>query len=267
MNQTLSRVLLAATVLVALTLLGVNLYVYSTREVPVLREGIEANSLIREDLVEMVPVPDAQILLTKGGDGSSTPFTLLKKEDVANHVALVGIPAGVPITANMLGPDGVIDPRFPYATEQDTKRIKFYVPTDLRRSSGGLIRPGDLVNVLLTTDASNNSRYLIQRVRVVGALTEAGTPVAFTTTSATNGGNRFAVAGYLLSLTPEQVPLVAQYPSEAISLLLVTKETMMIPGVVCGIDDCEMVPVDGTLTDPTATPSPGPSVLPITPTP
>jgi len=263
MNQTLSRVLLAATVLVALTLLGVNLYVYSTREVPVLKAGIEANSLIREDMVEMVPIPDAQILLMKSADGSSTPFTLLSLEDVVDHVALVSIPAGVPISANMLGPDGVIDPRFPYAIEQDTKRIKFYVPTDLRRSSGGLIRPGDLVNVLLTTDGSNNSRYLIQSVRVVGALTEAGTPVAFTTDSATNGGSRFAVAGYLISLLPEQVPLIAMYPSEAISLLLVTKETIMVPGIPCGIDSCAMIP--GESTGPTVTPSP--SVVPISPTP
>jgi hypothetical protein len=262
MNQTLSRVLLGATVLVALTLLGVNLYVYSTREVPVLKAGIEANTLIREDLVEMVPVPDAQILLTKGSDGSSVPFTVLDPAEVANHVALVAIPAGVPITSNMLGPDGVIDPRFPYAIEQDTRRIKYYVPTDLRRSSGGLIRPGDLVNVLVSAERSGQSQWVIQRVRVIGALTEAGTPVAFTTDSATNGGNRFAVAGYLLSLLPEQIPLIAQWPSESVSLLLVTKETEMLVNVPCGIDSCVMVTTP-SLPTPTPTPGESPVVVPI----
>lgn len=255
MNQTLSRILLGATVLVALTLLGVNLYVYSTREVPVLKAGVEANTLIRDDLVEMVPVPDAQILLTKGADGASTPFTVLSRDEVANHVALVAIPAGVPITSNMLAADGVIDPRFPFALEQDVRRIKFYVPTDLRRSSGGLIRPGDLVNVLYSDQrAGRPSEWLIQRVRVVGALTEAGTPVAFTTDSATNGSNRFAVAGYLLSLLPDQIARIAAKPSESISLMLVTKDTEFLPGVDCGLDGCATV---------APTPTPAPSSSPV----
>jgi hypothetical protein len=258
MNRTAStRVLIVAAGIVFVLLLAAIGYRFVNRSVPVLRVGVEAGALITEPIIGSREISDAAVIYTidANGDGGGDAYTVIDPADLVNRVALVAIPAGVPITENMLRDDTVSDPRFPAALPEDAVRIKYYVQTDLRRSSGGLVRPGDLVNVLVADERSGSSNWVLQRVRVVGALTEAGAPVIFANNSSvTDARGRFAVAGYLLSLLPEQVPLVARYPATSISLLLVTDKTDLLPGVPVGIDG---------VSQPEPSVTPAPSVIPV----
>jgi len=260
MNRTAtSRILIATAGVVFVLLLAAIGYRFVNRSVPVLRVGVEAGALITNEIIGSREISDAAVIYTidANGDGGGDAYTVLSPADLVNRVALVTIPAGVPITENMLRDDTVSDPRFPAALPEDAVKIKYYVQTDLRRSSGGLVRPGDLVNILVSDERSGSSSWVLQRVRVVGALTEAGAPVIFANnTSVTDSRGRFAVAGYLLSLRAEQVPLVARYPATSISLLLVTDKTDLLPGVPLGIDGVDQP-------EPSTMPSPGPSIVPV----
>ncbi len=258
MNRTASsRILIVVAGIVFVLLLAAIGYRFVNRSVPVLRVSIEAGALITESIVGSREISDSAVIYTidANGDGGGDAYTVIDPADLVNRVALVAIPAGVPITENMLRDDTVSDPRFPAALPEDAVRIKYYVQTDLRRSSGGLVRPGDLVNVLVADERSGSSNWVLQRVRVVGALTETGAPVVFAdNASVTDARGRFAVAGYLLSLLPEQVPLVARYPATSVSLLLVTDKTDLLPGVPVGIDG---------VSQPEPSPTPAPSVVPV----
>lgn len=256
MNRTASsRILIVAAGIVFVLLLAAIGYRFVNRSVPVLRVGVEAGALITEQIVGSREISDSAVIYTTDAAGGGDAYTIVDAADLVNRVALVAIPAGVPITENMLRDDTVSDPRFPAALPEDAVRIKYYVQTDLRRSSGGLVRPGDLVNVLVADERSGSSNWVLQRVRVVGALTEAGAPVVFANNSSvTDARGRFAVAGYLLSLLPEQVPLVARYPATSISLLLVTDKTDLLPGVPVGIDG---------VSQPEPSVTPEPSVIPV----
>ena len=232
------RIVLVLIVLAAIGLFTVVAFRYQTTNVPTLVTAISKGDSVTAANLRIIPYP-ANALVNFAG-------LITNSSDLEGKVAAVSINAGVPLTANLFGVSNAKDPRYPTATDLDQFNIKYYIPTDIKSSQGGVIRPGDYVDVIYQDVGVQTATFVLQKVHVVGARTAAGdnTEGNGTSTTGSEGGllgvggssrATFGIAGYLLSVTPTQALLLAPLNPANIRLVQVDPESPNLPGISSGI--------------------------------
>jgi hypothetical protein len=109
--------------------------------------------------------------------------------------------------------------------------LKIFIPVDLRRSSGGTVVPGDLVNLLIP-NGDGSATFILQKVPVVAARSEEGRSVEITRDIvAGSAGGGAGVAGYIVAVTPDNALRIFAVQLDAIVLIPTTSDAPLIPGV------------------------------------
>ena len=238
----LQRSVLVLIVLAAIGLFSVVAFRYQTTNVPTLVTSIDRGDTVTAANLRIIPYP-ANALVNFAG-------LITNSSDLEGKVAAVSISAGVPLTANLFGASNAKDPRYPTATDVDQFNIKYYIPTDIKSSQGGVIRPGDYVDVIYQDAGVQTATFVLQKVHVVGARTAAGDNTEGNGTSTTGGGllgvggssrATLSIAGYLLSVTPTQALLLAPLNPANIRLVQVDPESPNLQGIPSGIGTTPIV--------------------------
>ena len=169
-RTTLTRLILGALAIVILLVLAVFVARYPTVAVPALNTDVKAGQTVTDKQIVYINVP-ANVLF-----GS----LLQSKDDVIGKTTAVDISANEPLKRDEFAVAGSsntpnIDPHFPFATSEDLLKQKFGLPTDLFHTSGGLIRPGDYVTIMVQT--AGHAEYKLQKVHVISAQAADGSTI------------------------------------------------------------------------------------------
>lgn len=225
------RIVIITIVLTALALFGVVALRYPTTEIPVLSVKVEAGSVIEEAQVRTISWPLNAVF----------PGLVNKPELIIGKTAAVDIAPNTPIVLSQIGERAAQeDTRFPAADPSDVNKLKFFLQTDLRRSAGQVILPGDYVDVVYSDPEKNRGQIILQKIHVVGARTASGQDTTGIPSKTTSGGGgllggggskkTLLVAGYLLALTPEQVEKIAAVDYTKLLLVHTTRDAPDIIG-------------------------------------
>lgn len=233
------RIILILIVFASVGLFAVVAFRYQTTNVPTLAVAVAKGDTITAANLRVIPYP-ANALVNFSG-------LITNPAELEGKVAAVPINAGTPLTANLFGAAGTTkDPRYPAALDADLFNIKYFVPTDIKSSQGGVIRPDDYVDVIFQDPSAQTATFVLQKIHVVGARTASGTNTEGNATSAAGGGSLLGggagatkptliIAGYLLSVTPTQALLLAPLNPANIRLVQVDPASPDLQGVPSGL--------------------------------
>lgn len=254
-------VLVFAIVFLALLAAGTRI----STSLPVLNTTVKAGDVITDQEIVWLSWPASGI----------GPTTLTAKDQLVGKTVAVTILPNEPIKADELGtptnsgPNAAtnLDPHFPYANADDLLKQKLPVFPGLNQTSGGLIQPGDYVNLLYVPGGSNAPVFLLQKIHVIAARSSSGQPLSANQaggaagggllSTSTNGASSALIAVYILAVTPDQAILIARYDPHAVYYLYTAKTDPDIPGVPSGL-----APVSTSSQSPSASQSPFASPLP-----
>lgn len=243
-RTTFQRIFLIAILLSALALLSVIVFRYPTTEIWTLRARVAAGQTIKEADLRQLSLPT--VVVERFGER-----IVAEKEGLIGKIATISIDADVPILVGAVGavdpscrtpeqqaaaaasgkPCTALDPRYPALAAGDEKKLKIFIPVDLRRSSGGTVVPGDLVNLLIP-NGDGSATFVLQKVPVVAARSEDGRSIELTREIvATSGKGGATVAGYIVAVTPENALRIFAVQLDAIVMIPTTSDAPIIPGV------------------------------------
>lgn len=235
------RIVLILIVLASLVLFTTVAFRYDVTSLPTLTAPVAKGATITQANIRVIQYPSNALI--------NFESNLIKNAaDLEGRVASVPILAGVPLTTNLFGDadSATRDPRYPKASELDTNLIKYFVPTDLKSSQGGVIRPDDYVNVIYQDPTAQTATFVLQKIHVVGARTmngnntdggAGGTAAGGGLINTNTGGSaatKLTIAGYLLAVTPQQALLLAPLNPANIRLVQVPIDWPELPGVPAG---------------------------------
>lgn len=237
------RIVLILIVLACLGLFATVAFRYDVTSLPTLTAPVAKGATITQANIRVIQYPSNALV--------NFESNLIKNvADLEGRVASVPILAGVPLTTNLFGDadSATRDPRYPKANEFDTNLIKYFVPTDLKSSQGGVIRPDDYVNVIYQDPTAQTATFVLQKIHVVGARTVGGNNteggaggtgtggglITTNTNSSNSAAAKLTIAGYLLAVTPQQALLLAPLNPANIRLVQVPIDWPELPGVPSG---------------------------------
>jgi Flp pilus assembly protein CpaB len=267
----LQRIVLVFIIITSLVLAGVIAFRFQTVDIPVVAQKVETNDVIDKANVKTIVWPANAVF----------PGLITKVNQIVGATAVVPIEPNTPITTVMItqaGAAGPKDPNYPAMIDADRDKLKWYLPIDIARSQGGVIRPGDWVNVLYLEPKTQMAHFILQKIHVVGARDRSGQPTDGRPRQTKSGGGLiptggsrsggFPIAGYLLALTPDQLTLLAGYPADQLWLIQTTLDAPDLPNVPSGVGPSNPSPSGGPsetsapTPEPTPTPTPTPETTP-----
>jgi Flp pilus assembly protein CpaB len=268
----LQRIVLVFIIITSLVLAGVIAFRFQTVDIPVVAQKVETNGVIDKTNVKTIVWPANAVF----------PGLITKVDQIVGATAVVPIEPNTPITTAMVtqaGSAGPKDPNYPAMIDADRDKLKWYLPIDIARSQGGVIRPGDWVNILYLEPKTQMARFILQKIHVVGARDRSGQPTDGRPRQSSGGGGGliptggsrsggFPIAGYLLALTPDQLTLLAGYPADQLWLIQTSLDAPDLPNVPSGAGPSNPSPSGGPSETSAPTPIPTPTPTPVpTPTP
>ena len=106
-----------------------------------------------KDLSPRVPIDPSAIALKSIPTGSFPTSLLFQKTDeVKGMIPLVAIPAGAPITSNLIGRPGTLIGAQSQFLEIPSGYVAIDLPTSEQQGVGGYIEPGDYIAIIATVD-------------------------------------------------------------------------------------------------------------------
>lgn len=238
--------------LVLLLVVAVVLMRLPTTTIPSVGTTVEAGEIIEtSDLVEISwPV------------NAVYPDLITEPGELVGRRAVTRINANQPVSRPMLTmpnattADAPVDPRY---LDFDANKLQYFLPVDLRRTSGGLVQNGDWVNILQVGEGG--SRFILQKIHVIGARGATGQDLSAPSTDPAVPAAPIGVpTGFMLALTPDQMQTLIALPPEQVHLIKTTPDAPDLPGVATGLEMYN--PGDGGPSLPEGTPAPSPAEEP-----
>jgi hypothetical protein len=261
----LTRLILSLLAIVIVFTLAIFVSRYPTVPIPVLNVAVKAGDVITDKQIAYVQLP-ANVIF---------PDLVQTSNQVVGKTAAVPISPSQPLKISEFGTpvngglgDGG-DPHFPYANKEELDRIKLPVFPGLRQASGGLIQPGDYVNILYVADGQDPV-FLYQKLHVVAARSSTGVAITAPNqvangllTTPTNG-KASTIATYILAVCQDQALKLSGLGTDRVYYLYARKSDPPVTNlsggnVPSGLDPCPNfvapTPTPGIEPIPTASPA------------
>lgn len=215
----LQRLFVAGILVVGLLLVSILVLRYQTVTILVPRGTIPAGTKIEATMLVSSQWPTNGLF-----EGVVT-----SADQIVGKTTQIELREKVPITVAALGARAAAseDLRYPALTDTEAGKLILFIRSDLSRSTGNTVVPGERITIFRLDPVSNTASVLLQRVLVVAARTESGTDLRMDARSVSLGGEGSIIpAGYLIALELNNALELMRVPD---SQLLLVPENACAP--------------------------------------
>jgi len=206
----LQRLFMVGILIVGVLLLSILVFRYRTVTILVPAADISAGTKIEATMLKQEVWPEA----------GSFKGIVVDPASIVGQTTQISLPANAPISLNALGQlaQQAADPRYPAMISSENNKMIVFVRSDLVRSTGNTVIPGERVNIVRVDPISLEATVIFQRVLVIAARSDTGLNLDLNR-SIVSAGPTTIPAGYLLALVPNNALELLKIPAAQLTLV------------------------------------------------
>ncbi len=227
----LQRIFLVGILVIGVLLLSILVFRYQTINVLVPQVDIPSGTKVAAPMLRVETWP-----ASGGFSGIVTD-----PAEIVGKTTQTVLSAGAPINVTALGDRAAValDPRYPAMSEAEAGKMVVFIRSDLVRSSGNTVVPGERVSIVQVDPVSLKAEIVLQRVLVIAARSDTGGNLRLDKRIVSDGP-AVIPAGYLLALDPANALKILATPSAQLTFVPVAVCSPLMPNIASEEDATQL---------------------------